>query len=143
MHRQRSQVLILFALALTALFAFISLGLDVGNVLVQRRVLQTAADTAASSVAAQLAMSATGSTISNAACMYLQANQRTGSTYSIASMIYEDSSATSLGDVFNGSPSCDSTCTQPPLSACSARTANNPPPTATQVKLTASTTFNT
>ncbi len=130
--RQRGQVLILFALGAVALVSFAALAIDGGNVYVNRRVAQTAADTAALAAARALSQttSSTGQDVAAAGCMYGRTN-RWGGWTSVSTLEYvgTDGLPGGLGhalplqaNVFSGSNSCPTpsttVCTKPPMSSC-------------------------
>src|SRR5437763_436290 len=111
--RRPGQVLMLFALGFVALVAMLGLAVDGGNIYVNRRVVQTAADTG--SLAAARALSSippagvqTNQQVANALCTYVQTNNFGGWTQ-IQSAKYVGTNGQPLGgtdDVLRAGQSC-------------------------------------
>ena len=139
----------IFTLGLTMLLGFTGLSVDTANIFLQRRITQTAADAAARYAIVQLQYSLGGTNIANAACMYINANQSSGHTITLTGtspftgLDYLDSSGGYISSVFSGTPDCSGTCSSPPLSGCPSRSTNTVPSNASQIRATASMTFNT
>jgi hypothetical protein len=129
-HRRPAQVLVLFALGLLALFAFVGLALDLGMLYLNRRVVQTAADSAVIAAAARLSEpapvgSSTKLEVARAACMYAQTNNvRSWTTLSVVEYIGADSQPIGTNVFVNDPPPCPTpnpatgACYRPPTSAC-------------------------
>ena len=75
-HREPAQILAIFAVALVALVAFVGAVLDGGNLYVQRRTAQIAADAAtlAGTRALRFATAASNTSVAQAICTYVNAN---------------------------------------------------------------------
>src|SRR5437868_2928149 len=100
-NKQRAQVLVLFALGSVALMGMIGLAFDLGNIYINRRVAQTAADTGA--LAGARAMSQTyptgtlvGQEVARAACMYGRRNNWVVWT-TVTTVEYVDTTGTPIG----------------------------------------------
>lgn len=113
-RRQRAQILVLFAFALIPLAATVGLALDGGNLYLQRRTAQTAADAGALAGARALSFATSllnNTTISTAICTFAQANSF-GTTPAIQSAYFVQSdgitkaSTGATGDIITSSGQC-------------------------------------